>query len=127
MCSLRNLVPTLLIIPLQQRDERDEESAEDEEEAKKRKDHFVRNPAEVREERERKWRETNRGRGGRIPNRYGDSETILHEGSVVVQGWSNWIRHWNLNKLHHFLKISICIYYQGTVHYFHPDPETIPH
>ena len=95
MCSLRNLVPTLLIIPLQQRDERDEESAEDEEEAKKRKDQFVRNPAEVREERERKWRETNRGRGGRIPNRYGDSETILHEGSVVVQGWSNWIRHWN--------------------------------
>ena len=49
---------------VQQRDERDDESAEEEEEARKKKDNFVRNPAEVRDERERKWRESNRGRGG---------------------------------------------------------------
>ena len=47
-----------------ERDERDDESAEEEEEARKKKDNFVRNPAEVRDERERKWRESNRGRGG---------------------------------------------------------------
>ena len=45
---------------------REEEGAgeEEDEEEGKRRDHFVRNPAEVREERERKWRESNRGRGG---------------------------------------------------------------
>ena len=48
---------------VQQKDERAGESA-DEEEERKKKEQFVRNPAEVREERERKWRESNRGRGG---------------------------------------------------------------
>ena len=45
---------------------REEEGADEEEDEEegKRRDQFVRNPAEVREERERKWRESNRGRGG---------------------------------------------------------------
>ena len=48
-----------------QRDKGGDESAEEgEDEARKKNNDFVRNPAEVREERERKWRESNRGRGG---------------------------------------------------------------
>ena len=48
-----------------QRDKGGDESAEEgEEEPRKKNNDFVRNPAEVREERERKWRESNRGRGG---------------------------------------------------------------
>jgi activating signal cointegrator complex subunit 2 len=40
---------------------------EEEEDGGKKRDEFLRNPAQVREERERKWRESNRGRGGRPP------------------------------------------------------------
>ncbi len=52
---------------VKEKDQDQDEEGEDEEAERKRKDHFVRNPAEVREERERRWRDSNRARGGRPP------------------------------------------------------------
>ena len=48
---------------------REDESDEDEEDSVKKRDEFVRNPAEVREEKERKWAEQNARRGGGRGNR----------------------------------------------------------